>query len=146
MCIRDRSNIYRGEVTQILLPENLVINEVIMPENITIGVPFTMYINVTNPNDFEVRVRLYINFTLVNAEEVTEDSISYLQENNFTYVHACSRHHDVWVEDSTWRFRTPMAYDAQFIVIPSGTHVYYIKFQLYTQCTSLQYAVWFQTE
>jgi len=140
------SNIYRGEVTQILLPENLVINEVIMPENITIGVPFTMYINVTNPNDFEVRVRLYINFTLVNAGEVTSESMSYLEENNFTYVNTGPWSERVWVEDSTWRFCTPYPYDAYFIVIPPGTHVYYIKFQLNTQCTSLQYAVWFQTE
>ena len=125
-----------------------MINEVIMPENITIGVPFTMYINVTNPNDFDVRVVLYINFTLVNAEEVTEDSMSYLQENNFTYSHYGPWSYYVWVEDSTWRFRTPHPYDSErgaFIVIPSGTHVYYIKFQLNTQCTSLQYAVWFQT-
>lgn len=117
-----------------------------MPENITIGIPFTMYINVTNPNDFEVRVKLYINFTLVNAEDVTEDSMSYLKENNFTYSGANPSSYYAWVVESTWKFCTPFPSNEYFIVIPPGTYVYYIKFQLNTYCTSLQYAVWFQTD
>jgi len=143
------SNIFRGSVEKIALPENLVINEVIMPETITIGSPFTMYINVTNPNDFTVNVRLYINFTLIGATEVTKDSMSYLKDNNFTYTGGCTEYsYECWTdpENLTWCFVTPYRYDGYYIQIPPGTHVYYIVFQLNTQCTKLEYAVWFQTE
>jgi len=142
------SNIFKGSVENIALPENLVINEVIMPETITIGSPFTMYINVTNPNDFTVHVRLYINFTLIGATEVTDDSMGYLEDNNFTYVGAGDWSYRIWVvkNDLTWRFMTPYPASDYYIKIPPGTHVYYIVFQLNTQCTKLEYTVWFQTE
>ena len=142
------SNIFRGSVEKIALPANLVINEVVMPDVITIGSPFTMYINVTNPNDFAVNVRLYINFTLVGATGVTDDSMSYLKDNNFTYVNAGDWSYRIWVitEDLTWCFMTPYPGSGYYIQIPPGTHVYYIVFQLNTQCTRLEYAVWFQTE
>jgi len=143
------SNIFRGTITKVSLPENLVINDVQVPETVTVGTPFRMYINVTNPNDFTVSVRLYINFTLVGATQVTPDSISYLVENNFTYVPSgCnpSSYDFLFYSDGTIRFRTPSDNDSNYIAIPSGTHVYYIVFQLNTQCTSLEYAVWFQNE
>lgn len=142
------SNIFRGTIQNIALPENLVINSVQAPDIVTIGSPFTMYINVTNPNDFDVNVRLYVNFTLIGATSVTEDSMSYLQENNFTYVNSGTWSYERWVYPGslTWGFVTPYRYDGYYIVIPPGTYAYYIKFQLNTQCQSLEYAVWFSTE
>jgi len=141
------SNIFRGTITKVALPENLVINDVQVPETVTVGTPFRMYINVTNPNDFEVGVRLYINFTLIGASEVTGNSMSYLKNTNFTFTESwLYNSYETWVRGSVLRFRVPTAYDAYFITTPAGTHVYYRDFQLNTQCTSLEYAVWFQNE
>jgi len=136
------SNIFEGLIPHVSIPK-LIQVDASAPENVSIGAPFYMDFNVTNPNDFTVYARIYINFTLNGASSINTSSMSYFwKETTFQFTSG-DAFYDVSVSDNTWMFNAPSAYPGWYIKIPSGTNTYRMQFQVNVQCESISYKVWF---
>lgn len=136
------SNVFEGLIPHVSIPELIQI-EASAPENVSIGAPFYMTFTVTNPNDFAVNARIYIDFTLNGALSVDASAMSYpeWQTTTFEFTGGAASC-DISASENTWKFNAPQVYPDWFIKIPSGTNTYQMQFQVNIQCESISYNVW----
>ena len=140
------SNIYQGTIPNILIPQQLVIENVEAPENLTIGEPFELIIYVRNPNSVNIKGFLCINFTLINpTETVSETSITV---DEAVYVNGVYKvmSFQSYVEENSVIFK-PYPDDYYKIIFEGDNATTLINcrwFTLNIQCDRIEYEVWIE--
>ena len=138
------SNIYRGTIPNISIPEPLSIDNVEAPENLTIGEQFELIIYVRNPNPANIKGFLCVNFTLINPSETVSDTS--ITVNEAVYVNGVYKSMilETYVEGNSIIFK-PFADDFYKITFEGNNATTIVKYRWFTlniQCESLEYEVW----